>query len=350
MKRTIHIILLVCILSACCGVLFLPKADAAAQKATLKQGDQLRFETGDVDGNELASEDFFGANRITVVNIWATWCKPCVAELEDLAAMHTRIRKSDCGVAGIIFDGDTALAECKKLMKEKKVNYPVILPSEDMPWLEEMKTLPVTLFVDGEGKLLCDPVTGASPEKYEEVLTELLKKDQSAGKTAAASSGTQTHSQPVSSGSTSDGQASAQPAGAVSEETTVTDYGSYSVVCTGDACHIEYKTGEDGGAVSNPGTSDAGQASGGTASGTEAKTGSREVPVNQREHFVSKAEEAEENANGKPADADASPEENADASDSPSESPVRTVGMRELYEQAKKNTKAETETGQSSEK
>lgn len=317
MNTRIRSVLLAFVLFACGIAMLHPEASAAGKKAALKQGDQISFETSDVDGNEFFSKDLFAANRITVFNIWATWCKPCVAELEDLAKMHTRIRKSDCGMAGLIFDGDTALAECKKLMKEKKVNYPVVQPSGDMPWLEEMNTLPVTLFVDRDGKLLCDPITGADPEKFEEVMTDLLKADRSSGKTAtgtavsAASSGAPSYSPSAPAASSSS-----------SAETTVKDYGDYSVVCTGDACHIEYKTGGDSGAAPAPGTAGTGQAPGGTAGGTGTQAGSGGVPASQREIFVP-AEPSGQASGG-----------NAAVSDHPPESSAHAAGMRELYTEA----------------
>ena len=41
-------------------------------------GKTLRFETTDVDGNPVKSEDIFKENDITMINIWATWCGNCV--------------------------------------------------------------------------------------------------------------------------------------------------------------------------------------------------------------------------------------------------------------------------------
>ncbi|MBQ3381437.1 MAG: TlpA family protein disulfide reductase [Oscillospiraceae bacterium] len=44
---------------------------------------KISFETRDLDGNPVSSEDLFKQNTITMLNFWATWCGPCKAELRD---------------------------------------------------------------------------------------------------------------------------------------------------------------------------------------------------------------------------------------------------------------------------
>ena len=47
-------------------------------------GKTLSFETTDLDGNTVKSEDLFAQHELTMVNIWTTWCGPCKGELAGL--------------------------------------------------------------------------------------------------------------------------------------------------------------------------------------------------------------------------------------------------------------------------
>ena len=67
-------------------------------------GRVLRFETKDIDGNPVKSEDIFAKNEITMVNVWATWCGPCRSELEELGEIDRRLAAKNCAVVGICID------------------------------------------------------------------------------------------------------------------------------------------------------------------------------------------------------------------------------------------------------
>ena len=69
-----------------------------------------------------------------MVNIWASWCGPCIRELPELQAISERLKEKNCGVIGLLYDGDgaEALETAKKLMTDNGVSYPVILPPENV--------------------------------------------------------------------------------------------------------------------------------------------------------------------------------------------------------------------------
>jgi 16S rRNA G966 N2-methylase RsmD len=56
-------------------------------------GQVIRFEARDLDGNTVTSEALFGSNRVTLVNVWGTWCPYCVQEMAELAEIHTRLQE-----------------------------------------------------------------------------------------------------------------------------------------------------------------------------------------------------------------------------------------------------------------
>ena len=136
-------------------------------------GSRIEFTTTDLDGNPVSSADLFAQNDITVVNIWATWCGPCIGELEDLQGIHKRMQKEGVAVVGMLTDGDIDTA--RELLAEFSVTYPVILAPDTLNDFFALESLPSTLFIGSDGTVLADPVLGARPERYITILNALLR-------------------------------------------------------------------------------------------------------------------------------------------------------------------------------
>ena len=137
-------------------------------------GSRIEFIATDFDGNPVSSADLFASNKITLVNIWATWCGPCIGELEDLKGIHDRMGKQGIGVVGLLTDDDLDTAQ--ELIDEYNIRYPVVLAPEKV--VEEFFPLegyPSSLFVGPDGTVIAGPVIGAHPEKYFTILNSLLR-------------------------------------------------------------------------------------------------------------------------------------------------------------------------------
>ena len=87
-------------------------------------GQVLSFESEDIDGNPVSSEDIFSQHEITMVNIWATWCGPCKSELEELGEIDRRLSSKDCAILGICIDADESPDEARALISENRKNKP----------------------------------------------------------------------------------------------------------------------------------------------------------------------------------------------------------------------------------
>lgn len=149
-------------------------------------GTQVTFETTDLDGNPVTSAQLFADNEITMINYWGTWCHFCVEEMPELAQIHTRLQEKGCGVIGILQDGVSPelIEKAKGIMEECGTNYPNVLLSDDMTILQTITSYPTTFFVDREGKILCNPISGARISQYEPTALSLLAQMQ--GTEAAA--------------------------------------------------------------------------------------------------------------------------------------------------------------------
>ncbi len=135
-------------------------------------GSKVKFTTTDLDGNAVSSADLFAQNEITMVNIWATWCGPCVGELAELQQIHTRLQEKNCGIVGLL--DDTDLDAARQLVADNGVEYPVILAPNNFYSLFPIEAYPTSFFIDREGRIIAAPIQGAYVDQYESRMEFLL--------------------------------------------------------------------------------------------------------------------------------------------------------------------------------
>lgn len=102
--------------------------------------------------------------KIRVINLWATWCQPCVAEMPDLAAIDARYRDSDVALLGISMDdvipGDRNATRAKvgRFLDDRKIGFRNLYFTGKATALQEHfdfeGEIPVTIVVDARGKEL----------------------------------------------------------------------------------------------------------------------------------------------------------------------------------------------------
>ena len=80
------------------------------------------FVVRDLEGQPLSLADLSG--KIAVVDFWATWCKPCVKEMPELAAYHRRLAGNK-DVVLLSFNVGEKRAEVEAFLKDSPVSFPV---------------------------------------------------------------------------------------------------------------------------------------------------------------------------------------------------------------------------------
>ena len=87
------------------------------------------------------------------INVWASWCRPCRAEMGSLERLARRYNGKQFNVIGISTDDDGKAAA--KFIKQSKVTFENFLDSNLL--LENMlgaNTIPLTILVDAQGRVL----------------------------------------------------------------------------------------------------------------------------------------------------------------------------------------------------
>ena len=156
---------------------------------TEREEDQTGAETGfpsqmpsfsakDLDGNTV-TEDIFAEKDLTVVNIWGTFCNPCVAEMPELGEWAASM-PDNVQIIGLIVDiagdEDTKHHDLAVTITEKAgAEFTHIIANEDLdPVMRWVVGVPTTLFVDKEGNLVGEPIVGAYVDRYKTFVEEYL--------------------------------------------------------------------------------------------------------------------------------------------------------------------------------
>ena len=155
--------------------------EAVEQKGADSAKAAISFETTDLDGNVIKSADLFKGHRLTMVNIWGTFCGPCIDEMPELEKLNHRLKQKDCAIVGIVCDVESpedseTIGAAKSLIDEIGVKYTNLIPWEDSFDLFPAEYVPTSYFVDEKGQIVGEAAVGArSADNYEELIDELLK-------------------------------------------------------------------------------------------------------------------------------------------------------------------------------
>ena len=139
----------------------------------------ITFEGTDLDGNSV-SQEIFTQSKLTMVNVWATYCNPCLSEMPGLGELAAEYDPAEFQLIGIVSDviegEDQSLVE--SLIQETGADYLHLLANDSIGQaiLSSVSGVPTTFFFDGEGAYLGGVVGSAEKSAWEGLINELLEK------------------------------------------------------------------------------------------------------------------------------------------------------------------------------
>jgi len=138
------------------------------------------FEGTTIDGEALTS-DCFAQSKLTMLNIWATYCGPCIQEMPDLGQIAAEYDRAEFQILGLISDveedaKESVKAEAMELIEATGADYPHLLLNEMLysQLVSGVTGVPTTVFFDSKGEPLGYLVGSQSKEAWEEIINELL--------------------------------------------------------------------------------------------------------------------------------------------------------------------------------
>jgi len=134
------------------------------------------FSLKDASGKDVKLADLRG--KVVLVNFWATWCEGCQVEIPLLVEFQKEYANRGLVVVGISMDDD-GWKSVKPWLKEKKVNYAIVIGNEGLGKQYGLEGMPLTALVDREGRI-ADVRQGivektATQQKIRDLLHESFK-------------------------------------------------------------------------------------------------------------------------------------------------------------------------------
>jgi thiol-disulfide isomerase/thioredoxin len=116
------------------------------------------------------------ANKVVMINFWATWCAPCKAEIPALTATYQRHAGEDFVLLGVMMDSDEVSEQAlASFAQSVGLDYPVVpIDSEIWSAFDAPEALPMTFIYDRSGKLRLRHRGALSESELERVVKELL--------------------------------------------------------------------------------------------------------------------------------------------------------------------------------
>lgn len=142
------------------------------------------FTAIDLAGQEVDSS-IFKNKKLTMINIWATFCGPCINEMPDLEKLHQDYADKGFQIIGIVSDvtsfqdvyDETLINSAIDIVESTGVTYINLLPSDSLNKikLSEVYSVPETIFVDENGKIVGNSYIGSrSYEDWQNIIDKLL--------------------------------------------------------------------------------------------------------------------------------------------------------------------------------
>ena len=136
------------------------------------------FTSKDISGKEI-TESIFANADLTVVNVWGTFCSPCIQEMPELASW-SKSMPSNMQIIGLICDvndiDNPTLQDALDIVERTGADFLHIISNEDLnPILNTILAVPTTFFVDKTGKIIGEPIIGAMVEEYKSAASKYLE-------------------------------------------------------------------------------------------------------------------------------------------------------------------------------
>lgn len=88
------------------------------------------FQLKNLDNRTVSYEDLKGEN-LTVIDFWATWCKPCRKAIPKLVEMSEEFEDLGVQFIGVSVDGPRNLNKVKPFARSVGINYPILLDTDN---------------------------------------------------------------------------------------------------------------------------------------------------------------------------------------------------------------------------
>lgn len=133
------------------------------------------FTLKDLKDQEITLSDYREEGKVVLVNVWAHWCPPCVAEIPDLVRLRENYKDRDFEILGVVAPSGVNEGKVRKMVKDYKMDYPVVWGThQSIAQLGVVQYLPTTFVIDKSGNIVETLVGGRDYASFEAAIKKHL--------------------------------------------------------------------------------------------------------------------------------------------------------------------------------
>jgi peroxiredoxin len=113
------------------------------------------FTTRDVDGKTFRLGDHLG-KEVVLIDFWATWCQPCLAEFPHLEKMYQEQKSKGFLVVAVSMDGSESIADVPSFAHRNNVSFAIVLDEDShvASIYNPRKSAPLSALIDRKGHVV----------------------------------------------------------------------------------------------------------------------------------------------------------------------------------------------------
>lgn len=132
------------------------------------------FSLKDTQNNTKSYEDLKG-EKLTVIDFWATWCKPCLKSIPAINTIYEQYHDKGVSFISINCDGPRSIAKAGPMSQSLKIQYPVLLDIDSTVKTQlNLSAFPTLIIVNAKGKIVWFH-EGFVPGDEKEIMAQIEK-------------------------------------------------------------------------------------------------------------------------------------------------------------------------------
>ncbi len=158
--------------------IYIQKGVAKFSPSIQKEDERMSLDTYnwqllDLNGNIHNFNNSKG--KVIVLNFWATWCPPCIAEMPSLQALYNDYQEQ----VDFYFVSNEDASTIRAFLNKNNYSFKSFIPQTRYPNAFNISSIPRTFLIDRQGRIVIDKTGAANwdSEKVRSAIDVLLKND-----------------------------------------------------------------------------------------------------------------------------------------------------------------------------
>ncbi len=152
------------------GVMLIRKPSIEKKEASVKL---TEYNWNLIDGTNAGYNLQEAKGKVILINFWATWCPPCIAEMPSLQRLYDDYKDK----VVFLFVTNEELSDITPFLEKKQYTFEVYRPTSNYPAIFDVTSIPRTFLIDKEGNIIIDEsgATNWNSETVRSTIDGLLK-------------------------------------------------------------------------------------------------------------------------------------------------------------------------------